>query len=253
MRPLTEPTISVSPQTAGPLVPERGIGPGGVSACSAMPGSEKVQPARQSWRFQGGQDTIERHAGLDVVMEKIDPWEQAIPSRERETAAAEVMEGPGESSPRSGVRRGRAPRQPQCITLGRLAPRHFALRRRPRCPASHAAPTPAEHLSRYRNRAGIRSPLFRGTRPHGGSRSRTARSSRNLLLSSKAVEATAMVSSRDRLSQGPGSGQVTAYSDTYGRHRMPVDRMGRTWKHPRPEDYCRRLNHRAKAPWSVPP
>ena len=176
-----------------------------------------------------------------------------------------VMEGPGESSPRSGFEGAGAPRQPQCITLGRLAPRHYALRRRPRCPASHGpparrtlpvsrrAPAPAEHLSRYRNRAGIRSLLFRGTRPHGGSRSRTVRFPRNLLLSSKAVEATAMVSSRDRLSQGPGSGQVAAYSDTYGRHRMPLDRIRRPWKHPRPEDGCPRLNHRAKAPWSVPP
>ena len=53
----------------------------------------------------------------------------ALPAWERETEAAGVMEGPGESSPRSGVRRGGAPRQPQCITLGRLAPRHFAVRR----------------------------------------------------------------------------------------------------------------------------
>ena len=134
MGPLSEPTIPVSPQTAGPAVPERGIGPGCVSGCPGMPESEKVQPARQSWRFQGDQDTIERHAGLDVVMEKIDQWEQAIPSREREPAAAGVMEGPGESSPRSGVRRGGAPRQPQCMTLGRLAPLYYALRRRPRCP-----------------------------------------------------------------------------------------------------------------------
>ena len=88
------------------------------------------------------------------------------------------------------------------------------------CPATGIAPK-------------IRSLLFRGSRPHGGSRSRTARSSRNLLLSSKAVEATAMVSSRDRLSQGPGSGQVTDSADTYRRHRMPVDRMGRPWKHRR--------------------
>ena len=89
--------------------------------------------------FRGGQDTVERHAGVDVVMEKIDQWEQAIPSRERETGAAGVMEGPGESSPRSGVRRGGAPRQTQCITLGRLAPRHFALRRRSRCPRLRTA------------------------------------------------------------------------------------------------------------------
>ena len=52
--PLSEPAIPVSPQTAGPAVPEREIAPGGVSGCSAMPGSEKVQPARQSWRIQGG-------------------------------------------------------------------------------------------------------------------------------------------------------------------------------------------------------
>ena len=102
------------------------------------------------------------------------------------------------------------------------------------CPATGIAPK-------------IRSLLFRGPRPHGGLRSRTARSSRNLHLFSKAVEATAMVSSRDRLSQGPGSGQVTDSADTYGRHRMPVDRMGRPWKHRRPEDGCPRLNHRAKA------
>ena len=138
--PLSEPALPVSPQTAGPAVSERGIGPGGVSECCAMPESEKVQPARQSWRFQGGQDTIERHGGLDVVMEKIDQWEQAIPSRERETAGAGVMEGPRERSPRSGVRRGRAPRQPQCNTLGRLAPLYYALRRRPRCPRLHGAP-----------------------------------------------------------------------------------------------------------------
>ena len=51
--------------------------------------------------------------------------------------------GPGENSPRSGVRRGEAPRQPQCNTLGRLAPRHYALRRRPRCP--RLAPGGAPH------------------------------------------------------------------------------------------------------------
>ena len=44
-----------------------------------MPGSEKVQPARQSCRIHGGQDTVERHGGLDVVMEKIDQWEQEDP------------------------------------------------------------------------------------------------------------------------------------------------------------------------------
>ena len=51
--PLSEPTIPVSPRAAGPAVPEREIGPGGVSGCSAMPESEKVQPARQSSWIQG--------------------------------------------------------------------------------------------------------------------------------------------------------------------------------------------------------
>ena len=37
-----------------------------------------------------------------------------------------------ESFPRSGFEGAGAPRQPQCITLGRLAPRHLAVRRRPR-------------------------------------------------------------------------------------------------------------------------
>ena len=117
-----------------------------------------------------------------------------------------VIGGPGGNSPGSGFEGAGAPRQPQCITLGRLAPLYYALRRRPRCPASHGpparrtlpvsrrVPAPAEHLSRYRNRAGIHSLLFRGTRPHGGFRSRTVRSPHNLFLHlSKAVEATAMV------------------------------------------------------------
>ena len=229
--PLSEPALPVSPQTAGPPVPERGIGPGGVSGCSAMPESEKVQPARQSWRFQGGQDTIERHGGLDVVMEKIVQWQQAIPSRERETRAAGVM-GPGERSPGRGFEGAEPLASPNVIHwvgwlpfttrcgAGLAAPPRTARRLRlSTCPATGIAPK-------------IRSLLFRRTRPHGGSRSRTARSSRNLLLSSKAVEATAMVSSRDRLSQGPGSGQVTDSADTYGRHRMSLDRMGRPWKRP---------------------
>ena len=72
--PLNEPAIPVSPQTAGPAVPERESGPGGVSGCSAMPGAWKSQPAPDNARGIRVQDTVERHAGLDVVMEKIDPW-----------------------------------------------------------------------------------------------------------------------------------------------------------------------------------
>ena len=76
---LSGPAIPDSPQAARPAVSERGIGAGGVSGYSAMPGSEETQPARQSSRIQGGQDTVERHDGLSVVMEKIDQWEQENP------------------------------------------------------------------------------------------------------------------------------------------------------------------------------
>ena len=74
------PAIPVSPQAARPAVSERETGPGRVPGCSGMPGSEKVQPARQSWQSQGSQDTVERHGGLDVVMEKIVQWEQENPA-----------------------------------------------------------------------------------------------------------------------------------------------------------------------------
>ena len=47
---------------------------------------------------------------------------------------AGVMGGQGRSLPGRGFEGAGAPRQPQCITLGRLAPRHYAVRRRPRCP-----------------------------------------------------------------------------------------------------------------------
>ena len=63
-------------------------------------------------------------------------------------------EGAREALPPVGVRRGGTPRQPQCTTLGRLAPRHYALRRRPRCPASHgprhAARSPSHGECRLR-------------------------------------------------------------------------------------------------------
>ena len=147
----------------------------------------------------GGQDTVERHGGFDVVMEKIVLWKQKNPASNGSTISVSGGQGGGvgptrhpkspggaqgwrvtsppnaflseggalgvvveaspsllaPSRPRSwereegsgggdggargalppvGVRRGRSPRQPQCITLGRLAPRHYAVRRRPRCP-----------------------------------------------------------------------------------------------------------------------
>ena len=50
---LSGPAIPVSPQAAKPAISEREIGVGGVSGCSGMPESEKVQPARQSSRIQG--------------------------------------------------------------------------------------------------------------------------------------------------------------------------------------------------------
>ena len=77
---LSGPTIPVSPQAAGPAVPEREIGAGGVPGCSGMPGAWKLQPAPGKARGFRGQDTVERHDGLSVVMEKIDQWEQENPA-----------------------------------------------------------------------------------------------------------------------------------------------------------------------------
>ena len=64
-------------------------------------------------------------------------WREFQPrprSWQREKGVAGVMEGPGESPPGRGFEGAGAPRQPQRIILGRLAPRHYAVRRRPRCP-----------------------------------------------------------------------------------------------------------------------
>ena len=76
---LSGPTIPVSPQAAGPAVPERGIGPGRVPGCSAMPGAWKSQPAPGKAQGFRGQDTVERYGGLGVVMEKIVQREQEDP------------------------------------------------------------------------------------------------------------------------------------------------------------------------------
>ena len=203
--------IPVAPQAAGPAVPEREIGPGRVPGCSAMPGAWKSQPAPGKAQGFRGQDTVERHDGLSVVMEKLDQWEQENPASNGRgmiddfrlwgsrrwsrtnappkkprwrtwvardfnhpnaflsegVALAVVVEsfretphhprrcgfsrhrglrhgrgrrkrrgdgGPGQRSPGRGFEGAGAPRQPQCITLGRLAPLHYAVRRRPRCP-----------------------------------------------------------------------------------------------------------------------
>ena len=74
--PLREPTIPASPQAARPAVSEREIGAGSVPGCSGMPGAWKSQPAPGKARGFRGQDTVEGHGGLDVVIEKIVQWEQ---------------------------------------------------------------------------------------------------------------------------------------------------------------------------------
>ena len=79
-RPLSDSAIPDSPQAAGPAVPERDIAAGGVPGCSGMPGTWKWQPARQSSRNPGGQDTVEGHGGFDVVTEKFVQWEQENPA-----------------------------------------------------------------------------------------------------------------------------------------------------------------------------
>ena len=71
---------SGSPQAARPAVSERETGPGRVPGCSAMPGAWRSQPAPGKARGITGQDTVERHGGLDVVMEKIAQWEQETPA-----------------------------------------------------------------------------------------------------------------------------------------------------------------------------
>ena len=100
--PLNDPAIPVSPR-GGPAVAERGIGPGGVSGCCGMTRSERVQPARQSSRIQGGQDTVERHGGLDDVMEKIDPW---------------VLENPGPKGREPALSKW-TPSNASCMTVSR--------------------------------------------------------------------------------------------------------------------------------------
>ena len=74
------PAIPVSPQPARPAVSERETGPGRVPGCSAMSGAWRSQPAPAKARGITGQDTVERHAGLDPVMEKIVQWEQETPA-----------------------------------------------------------------------------------------------------------------------------------------------------------------------------
>ena len=49
----------------------------GVLVCQ---GVRKSSLPGKSWRIQGGQDTVERHGGLDVVMEKIVQREQENPA-----------------------------------------------------------------------------------------------------------------------------------------------------------------------------
>ncbi len=90
---LSEPAIPASPQAAGPAVPERGIAPGGVSGCSAMPGTGKTQPAPVRARGFRGQDSVERHAGLDAVREKTDHSREVI-----EAALAHVVRNPVEAA-----------------------------------------------------------------------------------------------------------------------------------------------------------
>ena len=52
------------------------------------------------------------------------------------------MGGQGSAPSGRGFEGAEPPRQPQCITLGRLAPRHYAVRRRPRCPPPRTPAAP---------------------------------------------------------------------------------------------------------------
>ena len=75
--PLSGPTIPVSPQAAGPAVPEREIGPAngfrGALACQ-RPGNGSLPGKARGFR---GQDTVELPVDLDAVLDKIDQVEEA--------------------------------------------------------------------------------------------------------------------------------------------------------------------------------
>ena len=81
-RPLSESAIPVSPQAAGPAAPERGIGPATGSGVfwhvrHQGPGNGSLPGIARAF---GVQDTVERHGGFDVVMEKIVQREQEDPA-----------------------------------------------------------------------------------------------------------------------------------------------------------------------------
>ena len=108
-----------------------------------MPGTWKSQPTPGKPRGIRGQDTVERHGGAHGwrvtstspthFSQRAEPsplWWKASPSLvapsrprswEREKGAAGVIEGPGERSPRSGVRRGRSPSPAPSRVEGRRA------------------------------------------------------------------------------------------------------------------------------------
>ena len=187
-----------------------------------MPGAWKWQPAPGRARGFRVQDTVERHDGVKIVVEKVLQWEPENPSAngremiddfrlwgssrcrcmgeysietklftwvvhtldnhnaslseggapprcgrklprnaasppslsllapsrppswEGQKRAAGVMGGPGERSPGSGFEGAGAPRQPQCITLGRLAP-----------PKRGAAPAPLYQPRTARRARGV--------------------------------------------------------------------------------------------------
>ena len=76
----------------------------------------------------------------------------ALDDRNSALSEGEALAVVVEKFPRSGVRRAGAPRQPQCITLGRLAPRHLAVRRRRRCPRlARRGGAPCEAGCRWRD------------------------------------------------------------------------------------------------------
>ena len=123
---LIEPTIPVSPQAAGSVRSLRGKSVQqrvpGCSACQGL-GNGSLPGIARGFRGSGHRRTLprrfSRHRGLGHGRGR----------RERRG----WWRGQGRALPGRGFEGAGAPRQPQCMTLGRLAPRHYAVRRRPRC------------------------------------------------------------------------------------------------------------------------
>ena len=126
--------------------PPEGEGKGVVFPVTLYPAQWRTSGRKQGWRSNMAEILLlttpfsQRAEFLAVVVSK-------TPPKHRDG-------GSGGVPPGSGFEGAGAPRQPQCMTLGRLAPLYYALRHRPRCPplATGSAPGSAPSSSGERDR-----------------------------------------------------------------------------------------------------